>query len=145
MAVAFEPAGKEFDYVLKADRELPQEKRSIFRLRRLALHEMKKVEQLQHKVRYIVDPETLEKRKEDREVQADLTMTNLEQSCEILQMALVLWNNFKDPDGSDVDFRRDTKGRIPDEVMVRIIPYVDELSDAVLSANTLTEEDAKNS
>jgi hypothetical protein len=128
MPIAIDP-GKTWDYVLKCDRELPEEQRTVFSLRVLTAKQLAELE--------------------DRAVRSD-PAGNLEyrtgtSTLQILKMGVTGWKNFRGADGSEIQFR-ENNGNPRDENWDLLRPeWRRELANAVTEQNRLSEEERKNS
>lgn len=135
MAISLTPE-KRFDYVLKSDRELPPDQQTIWHLRALTHAERDHiVTQLTNAVQLGKGGYILAK-------------------ADALRCGLQGWSNYRDPQGNETPFaagppragswiRR--QAVITDECL-DLIPYEDwdELSDALIQCNQMTEADRKN-
>lgn len=128
-----------FPYVLEADRRLPKEQQTLFRLRRLSNAQMLAIDNL-----VTVDAQT-----------GAVAMRAGDQKVAALRAGLAGWENFNDEGGAPVPFRTDTGTRVVHGVTVEnpvAMETLDqlrtedarELAAAILAGNQLTTDDAKN-
>lgn len=136
MAIALTPE-KRFDYVLKADRELPPEQQTIWHLRALTVNERDKiVGQLTHAAKFGKEGFVAAK-------------------ADAIRCGLDGWTNFADANGNQAQF----EGAAPKgpalwirrqvvitEGCLELIPYEywDELADAIIECQHTQEADRKN-
>ena len=136
MATAYVP-GK-FDYVLKRDRKLPKEQRTIFHLRAFTSKELEQVEgSLEVGVSISKDGEIGE-----GHVSTGINMG--ERMNAFFRAGLVGWTNFPGPDGKLIEavIEESTK-QISWESIDNIVPYRMELYTAIEKGNTVTDGEAK--
>ena len=131
--MAFAPMTGEWDYVLREERELPPEKRTVWRLGSLAFRDL----------------EEIVGRAVGVGAGGEVTVTSnpMVQARRILNRGLRGWSNFKRPDGSDVQFRSvEENGRriLPEEVLDAVTLFAIELANAITEGAKLTEEQRKN-
>lgn len=123
----------EFDFILESDLEAPEEERTTWRLRPLTFAEHAAIGRT-------------ELRQGKDETDTVVIHDNLGTAGKAVQAGLVGWKNFKDAEGAQIEFTRDSKtGKIPDRLMDEIKPFVVELSDEIFKRSTLTRTQAKNS
>lgn len=128
-----------WSYTLRADLALPPERRTQFHLRRLP---NKAMTALQNLATYSTKS-------------SDITVATGTQKWVALKAGLEGWSNFLMPDGSEAPFRRTEGPRtvhgvevlnpVSDETL-ELLSFEDamELADAIVTGNTLTQDDAKN-
>lgn len=117
----------EFDYVLMRERNLPQEQRTVFRMRRLSWRAM---QEIYRKIKVV-----------DNEVDVD----PMDMARKVLDLGLVDWRNFLRDDGSEFPLTRDENGGLSEEVLDVIAGDWSELSNAITDHSKLPEGVAKNS
>lgn len=135
MPIAITP-NSTFDYVLKLDRDKPEDERTRFKLRSLTAAEQAKVE----------DQSASLSGENEIRVRSGSTV------LEALKMALVGWEGFKDQQGNDVPFRSTTRKVNGVDVVQGDVANLDwlapewrrELAEAITARGRLTEEDRGN-
>lgn len=133
MAVALTLTPRE--YVLKCDRELPQDQQSVFLIRPLTAKETTEVtDRLRFSGRTIEFGEGEEKKSFPV---PDNRTDNLYQ---IVRLGLVGWKNFKDESGKDVPFGADRDENLNYLYTLWIL----ELHEAIDALSDLKEEQVKN-
>lgn len=139
MATAYVP-GK-FDYVLRRDRDLPKDQRTIFHLRAFTSRELEDVEgSLEVGVAITKDGEI----KDGGKVSTGFNMG--ERMNAFFRAGLLGWTNFPGPDGKLIEpiIEESTK-QLSWESIDNIVPYRMELYTAIEKGNTVTDAEAKNS
>lgn len=137
MTIATAP-GETWEYVTKEDRDLPEDKRTVYVLRSLTTQERKKVDNAM-----LSQGDDMQEGLNLR--WGDLTVTALKLGLEDVR-------NLRDADGQEVPFRFETVGsvngrrrRVKDEFLDRVPAAVQyEVASAITKGNQLTEDDAKN-
>lgn len=124
------PTYEEFEYVLREERDLPPEKRAVFRLRPLRYKESEAA----HRVEF----------RQDEIAGAVLVSEPMRMARRVLNLGLLGWSGVVDAEGHEVPFRRNGK-TIPEEILDLIAPWAVELSNAITEKTEVTEEQAKNS
>ncbi len=124
---------KEYTYILTCDRELPQDKQTIFYY---------KIPSLEDQYNALGDGVTLEKGK-DGAVNAKVQI-NKKGEIDLLTGNITRIENLKDEDGKTLTWDGDAANK------KKILSVLDgawraELADAIRSAGRLTEDDTKNS
>jgi len=119
----------EFDYVLRRDRHLADEMRTVFRLRTLSYAEMELLS--------------------SAEVISDQVMrvNPLFKARRILNYGLMGWERLVNRSGSPIECKVcQENGRrwIPDQILDYLLPDAIELANAITERSRLTEEQAKN-
>lgn len=130
MPIALTPRSK-FDYVLVSDRELPQERRTVFHLRAMT--------------------HTERARLVDEYVRSHRPATL---NLEAVRFGLVGWSNFRDAQGVDVAFTTEPEPlrvlgqemRPPTDACLAALTTEDiaELANQIVEQNHITEGDRKN-
>lgn len=118
-----------FDYVLKAERDLPREQQTIFKCKYLTVDEMAEVEDALGSF----DSSTNEMR-----------VKVGSQVVKILRLGLVGWLNFKHPDGTEAQFVIATNGKTkgsPTNATLDMLSPADrrELANAITESNRVSE------
>lgn len=135
MPIAITP-NSTFEYVLKVDRDLPEEERTLFRLRALSAAEQAKVE----------DQTASLSREDEIRVRSGSTI------LEALRLGLVGWEGFRDENGNEVPFRS-TKRKVAGVEVPQCDPanldwllpeWRRELVEAITARGKLTEDDRGN-
>ena len=121
----------EFDYVLKADRDAPEEERTVFRLRTLSYEETESVTQAA------------------RLGEDGINLGSMMMSARrALNFGLLGWENFRTPEGEEVQFSASGKGlrrRLSERTLTALRHHAIELTEAITNGSELSEEDEKNS
>ena len=131
-----------FTYILKDDREAPEERQTQFHLRPLTYKEQEQI-----------SPSAVQ-RNDDMEI----TISPMTMARKVLNFALEGWDNFCDQDGNPVEFERANeqppayggKNRraitfIPDHLFDLLTPYALELTNAITDRSDISEDLGKNS
>ncbi|RLA87314.1 MAG: hypothetical protein DRG40_00700 [Deltaproteobacteria bacterium] len=88
-------------------------------------------------------------RVEGGQPEPDMKLNYFERNLRTVQYGLKGWKNFKDEKGKEIPFETERRGKheVVRADLVRRIPFpvIQELAEEILKANTLTEEEAKNS
>ena len=132
-------ANETFPYICRAERELPKEKQTVFRLRRLPASVGMSLDNLH----------------EAASTGAHVTLRVGAQRNVTLRAGLAGWENLPDSDGKPVEFRAVTGERVVfgitlrnpcHESMIDLLPeeVAEELANAIRAGNTVTTTDAKN-
>jgi len=124
MAIAVDPH-RSVRYVLKEDRELPEDQQTVFLLRALSARELAQVEDGMS----VVTPG------------GDVRIATGSQSLRTLDLGLTGWENFLTPDGKLVPFDGNAKASNWDYLRPS---WRRELSNAILDQTRLTEAERKN-
>lgn len=132
-------AGATFAYVCQAERELPKERQTVFRLRRLPASVGMALDNLH-----------------DAAIAGGhVTLRVGDQRIVTLRAGLAGWENLNDPEGRPVEFKAVTGDRVVfgiplknpcHETMIDLLPeeVAEELAAAIRTGNTMTATDAKN-
>lgn len=121
---------KEFEYTLEAERELPVEKRTTWRLRPLNYATHREVMRT-----------SLSMGSDTQSIEVDA----YGKAAKILNYGLLGWTNFRDEEGTEIEFRRSADGTLPPQVMDLLVDVAVELSNAVTERSVASKEHAKNS
>ena len=130
MVQAINP-GSEIRYVLRRDRALSKDEQTVFLLRVLTAREMESIEGRG----FEVDPDS----KSMRIKGAAMDRT-------ALSRGLAGWENFKKPDGSEVEFKLDARDRAT-LASIDVIPAWarEELATVITTQNEVSEDQEGNS
>ena len=114
-----------FEYVTEADRLLPKEKQTTFRMK----------------------PLTFDEQAEAQDILGASGGKAVGSFHSFLLLTGILgWDNLKDEDGTTVPYMRDEDGQVRKDLLVRIdIAGQSELASAVWNSGEIDEADAKNS
>jgi hypothetical protein len=121
---------KEFEYVLEAERELPVEKRTTWRLRPL---------------NYATHREAMRTSLSLSDETQFIEVDGFGKAAKILNYALLGWTNFRNEDGVEMEFQRCADGTLPPQVLDLLVDVAVELSNAVTRHGAATKDHAKNS
>jgi hypothetical protein len=130
MPIALDPKAT-FEYILEDDRKLPEEDRTVFKLRGLTVSE--------------------EARVADSMIssvpgQEELSFRSGTHQLTVLRFGLRGWSNFKDSEGNEVPFELNSRHprHITDEALDRLLPkYRTELVNAIMERGTVTESEGE--
>lgn len=122
------PSLEEFDYVLRDERDLPESKRTTFRLRPLRYKEREECERLEWRD----DPNG-----------PVLITESLKVARKTLNAGLIGWTGLKDSAGNEIKFERNGKG-IKEGLLDLIAPWANELANAITRGSSLAQDEAKN-
>jgi len=123
MPIAIDP-GRVVDYVLEADRKLPKEKQTIFKVKVLRATELARLQ----------DEFSVFNR------DGSFTIKTGSKELAILDMGITGWENFKDKNGKTIPF--DEKN--PDRWDVLRRDYRTELANFITEQTQLNEDELKN-
>ena len=130
MPIAVNP-GVPFDYVLKCDRELEPEQKTVFQLKPLTPSESAQLED--NLARVYASDETL-------------TVNTGTHTLKQLQMGLIGWKNFRNAEGEEIPFPERKDARLKTAHLAYLAPeWRQEIANAIDEGNTVTETDLKNS
>lgn len=136
MVIAIDPK-EEFDYVLKADRELPEEQQTVFKLRPLSHTQRTKLQDMEYRWERGTDV---------------ISMPQGSMSHQILQCGLAGWTNLRDAEGNEIEFRT---GKVVNVLGKNVSPVADacldrlhpadlqELAQAIGEVQRVTVEEGK--
>lgn len=135
MAIARSMTARE--YILKCDRELPQEQQTVFLITPLSAKAQTEIEDLLSSDENAI----MEIATDDRTVKMPYDAGRSEKKMRALRVGLTGWRNYKDAEGNDVPFEKFS----PDERLSLLYPdWREELAEFMASLNYPDEAALKN-
>lgn len=132
MIIAINPDEK-IRYIPKCDRELPAERQTAFLLRPMKAKDAAKMQDGAAEIDLARDQKD-----------STLRLRSGTQELEVLRLGLAGWENFKDANGAEVEYRENNGNPRP-EVLDRIPAKIRrELAEAIIEGGTLSESAGKN-